>query len=85
MVRRGRKPVIRIRKKCGAGMHRAGVQAHEWVENEPGGGQPEDGAMKRWMNEPTVCAMMLTADRPELAKRAVECFRAQTYPSQAFA
>jgi hypothetical protein len=30
--------------------------------------------------EPTVCAIMLTADRPEFAKRAVECFRRQTYP-----
>lgn len=28
---------------------------------------------------PTVCAVMLTANRPEMAKRAVECFRAQTY------
>jgi hypothetical protein len=25
---------------------------------------------------------MLTADRPELARRAVECFRAQTYPAK---
>lgn len=32
--------------------------------------------------EPTVCAVMLTRDRPELAKRAVECFRAQTYPNK---
>ena len=32
------------------------------------------------MNQPTVCAVMLTADRPELARRAVECFRRQTYP-----
>ena len=31
---------------------------------------------------PTVCAVMLTADRPELAKRAVECFRRQTYPNK---
>lgn len=31
------------------------------------------------MTEPTVCAVMLTADRPEMARRAVECFRAQTY------
>src|ERR1700691_4751983 len=29
--------------------------------------------------EPTVCAVMLTADRPVLARRAVECFRRQTY------
>ncbi len=34
------------------------------------------------MSEPTVCAVMLTADRPELAKRAVECFRRQTYPAK---
>lgn len=32
--------------------------------------------------EPTVCAIMLTADRPELARRAVECFRRQTYPAK---
>ena len=32
------------------------------------------------MTEPTVCAIMLTADRPEYARRAVECFRRQTYP-----
>jgi glycosyltransferase involved in cell wall biosynthesis len=31
------------------------------------------------MSEPRVCAVMLTADRPEMARRAVECFRAQTY------
>lgn len=34
------------------------------------------------MSEPLVCAVMLTRDRPELAKRAVECFRAQTYRSK---
>lgn len=34
------------------------------------------------MSEPTVCAILLTADRPELARRAVECFRAQTYPAK---
>lgn len=32
--------------------------------------------------EPTVCVVMLTADRPGMAKRAVECFRAQTYPAK---
>lgn len=31
------------------------------------------------MTNPTVCAIMLTKDRPEMARRAVECFRAQTY------
>lgn len=31
------------------------------------------------MPEPSVVAIMLTADRPEMARRAVECFRAQTY------
>lgn len=31
------------------------------------------------MTEPLVCAVMLTKDRPEMAKRAVECFRSQTY------
>ena len=34
------------------------------------------------MNEPTVCCIMLTRDRPELAKRAAECFRRQTYKSK---
>ena len=34
------------------------------------------------MPEPTVCAVMLTADRPELARRAVECFRRQAYPAK---
>lgn len=29
--------------------------------------------------EPLVCAVMLTKDRPDMAKRAVECFRGQTY------
>ena len=28
---------------------------------------------------PSVCCVMLTADRPELARKAVECFKAQTY------
>lgn len=31
------------------------------------------------VSEPTVCAVMLTKDRPDLARRAVECFRRQTY------
>lgn len=30
------------------------------------------------MIEPTVCCIMLTRDRPEMARKAVECFRAQT-------
>jgi hypothetical protein len=34
------------------------------------------------MSEPTVCANMLTRNRPELAKKAVECFRVQTYPNK---
>lgn len=29
---------------------------------------------------PSVCAVMLTADRPAMADRAVRCFAAQTYP-----
>lgn len=29
--------------------------------------------------DPTVCAILLTCDRPELAAKAVECFRKQTY------
>ena len=31
------------------------------------------------MAEPLVCCIMLTRDRPAMARRAVECFRAQTY------
>lgn len=34
------------------------------------------------MSEPTVCAVMLTANRAEMAPRAVACFRAQTYPNK---
>lgn len=34
------------------------------------------------MTRPTVCAVMLTKDRPEMARRAVECFRRQTYPAK---
>lgn len=34
------------------------------------------------MTQPTVCAVMLTADRPAMAKRAVECFKRQTYPAK---
>lgn len=29
--------------------------------------------------EPSVCAVLLTANRPEMARQAVECFRRQTY------
>jgi glycosyltransferase involved in cell wall biosynthesis len=31
------------------------------------------------VNEPSVCAVMLTANRPEMARQAIECFRRQTY------
>jgi hypothetical protein len=34
------------------------------------------------MTEPLVVAIMLTKDRPEMAKRAVECFRQQTYKNR---
>ncbi len=34
------------------------------------------------MSEPRVMAMLLTADRPEMTKRSVECFRAQTYENK---
>lgn len=34
------------------------------------------------MTNPTVCAVMLTRDRPELAAKAVECFRRQTYENK---
>jgi hypothetical protein len=32
------------------------------------------------MSDPSVCAVMLTRDRPEMARSAVERFRSQTYP-----
>ena len=34
------------------------------------------------VSEPSVCALLLTADRPHLARRAVESFRRQTYPAK---
>ena len=34
------------------------------------------------MSEPLVCAVMLTRDRPEMAARAVRCFREQTYKNK---
>jgi hypothetical protein len=34
------------------------------------------------MAEPLVCAVMLTKDRPELAKKAIEYWRAQSYESK---
>ena len=34
------------------------------------------------MTDPIVCAVMLTRDRPEMAARAVRCFRAQTYANK---
>lgn len=34
------------------------------------------------MPDPTVACIMLTADRPEYARRAVEAFRRQTYPAK---
>jgi len=34
------------------------------------------------MSDPTVVCVMLTADRPHLARRAVESFRSQTYPAK---
>ena len=42
----------------------------------------DDTTGEAGMNQPTVCAIMLTADRPALATRAVECFRAQTYENK---
>lgn len=38
--------------------------------------------MKMANPEPLVCAIMLTRDRPAMARRAVEAFRAQTYASK---
>jgi hypothetical protein len=34
------------------------------------------------VSQPSVCAILLTADRPELTRKAVECFRAQDYPNK---
>ncbi len=34
------------------------------------------------MSNPTICAIMLTKDRPEMAARAVRCFREQTYENK---
>ncbi len=34
------------------------------------------------MPDPTVVAVMLTANRPEMARQAVQSFRAQTYPAK---
>ena len=34
------------------------------------------------MSQPLVCSVMVTAYRPALAKRAIDCFRAQTYPNK---
>lgn len=34
------------------------------------------------MSEPLVCAIMLTKGRPAMARRAVECFRRQTYANK---
>ncbi len=34
------------------------------------------------VKEPTVCSIMLTRDRPEMAKRAVECWMEQTYENK---
>lgn len=34
------------------------------------------------MSDPLVCAVMLTRDRPAMAKRAVECFRRQSYDNK---
>ena len=33
------------------------------------------------MSQPSVCAILLTADRPELTRKAVECFRVRTMKS----
>lgn len=38
--------------------------------------------MSQSKTELTVCCVMLTADRPHLARRAVESFRSQTYPAK---
>ncbi len=38
--------------------------------------------MGKSMSDPMVCCIMLTRDRPEMARRAVECFRSQTYQNK---
>ncbi len=40
---------------------------------------PVDAVEGFEVKEPTVCAIMPTRDRPEMSRRAVECFMAQTY------
>jgi glycosyltransferase involved in cell wall biosynthesis len=34
------------------------------------------------MSDPLVCAVLLTCDRPEMTRRAIACFRAQTYANK---
>lgn len=34
------------------------------------------------MKNPSACATLLTADRPEMTRQAIECFRAQTYENK---
>lgn len=34
------------------------------------------------MSQPSVCAVLLTADRSEMTRQAVECFKAQTYANK---
>ena len=36
----------------------------------------------RRLSDPTVCAVCITADRPELTRKAVACFEAQTYQAK---
>ncbi len=43
---------------------------------------PVDAVEGFEVKEPTVCAVMLTRDRPAMAKRAVECWMAQTYENK---
>ena len=50
----------------------AKLRAHERVTEQGHGRQPE----------PTVCAVCITADRPELTREAVACFEAQTYQAK---
>jgi hypothetical protein len=44
-----------------------------------------DGQRARWAageTQPMVSCLMVTKDRPELAERAIRCFKAQTYPER---
>jgi hypothetical protein len=48
-------------------------------ETDAGARMPAAGEI---MSDISVCAVMLTRDRPEMARRAIDCFRKQTYTAK---